>query len=122
MQEPPRKRPRREDDDVVEEYLKGPLATLAPSTVAEHDAVYHMQRYPDQRVANDRPRLDHEGLPIALLYHGFGHFLDIATGASTDRIFDIDQRGFEMNVDEFMWNVGVYCDGEDYRRPLCYTT
>jgi hypothetical protein len=121
---PPRKRPR--EDDAAEEYLKGPLATSAPSAVAKHNAVCDMQKQPGLRVANDRPsHSDTDQLPIALLYHGFGHFLDLATGALTDPMLDIErrefeeninQREFEENIDGFMTSMNAYYTKEDHRR------
>jgi hypothetical protein len=67
-----------------------------------------MQNQPSERVANDRPNSDDEHLPIALLYHGFGHFLDVANGASTDHILNIDLRQFESSVNDFMSSMNMY--------------
>lgn len=107
-EEPSPKRPRIEDDDAGEYLLNSYLATLAPTAVAKPRAVYRMQNQPSERVANDRPNSDDEHLPIALLYHGFGHFLDVANGASTDHILNIDLRQFESSVKDFMSSMDTY--------------
>ena len=100
--EPPRKRFR-----IGDGYLNSCLGELAPSTVAKPSVV---QNQPGDRDANDRPKSDAEHLPIALLYHGFGHFLDVADGASTDHILNIDRRQFEFSVDNFMGLMNLYYD------------
>jgi hypothetical protein len=121
LPEPSPKRPRIVDDDAGE-YLNSRLARSAPSTVAKPNVVYEMQNQPSDRVANDRPTSDAEHLPIALLYHGFGHFLDVAKGASTDHILDIDWRQFESSVDDFMSSMNMYYFSEMDRcgQALCY--
>lgn len=89
---------------------------MAPSDVARSSLVCKMQKNPSQRVANDRPEPDANHLPIALLYHGFGRFADIANGISTDHILDnIDWRTFEEKVDEFMTSMDNYYIKEIFR-------
>ncbi|KAH9035006.1 hypothetical protein EDB85DRAFT_1889513 [Lactarius pseudohatsudake] len=80
-----------------------------------HSEVQKMQMEQEKHVANDCPHLDTNHLPIALLYKGFGHFLDVAAGASTDPVFDINQRQFELNVDKFMMSMNAYYPAEDER-------
>ncbi|KAI9464007.1 hypothetical protein BJY52DRAFT_1250959 [Lactarius psammicola] len=111
--EPSRKRPRRED--ATEEYMKGPLVVKAPSAVAAHSEVFKMQMESKTRVANDRPHSDADHLPIALLYHGFGRFLDAATGAPVDDVLNFDRRQFELNVDGFMTAMNLYYANERER-------
>lgn len=121
LPEPSPKRPRIEDDDPGE-YLNSCLARLAPSTVAKPSVVRGIQNQPSDRVANDRPNSDAEHLPIALLYHGFGHFLDVANGASTDYILNIDWPQFESCVVDFMTSMNMYYFSEMDRsgQALCY--
>jgi len=87
----------------------------APSYVATHSEVRKMQREPKTRVANDRPHSDPDHPPVALLYHGFGRFLDVAAGASTDPVLNIDRRQFELNVDQFMTSMNLYHPNERER-------
>lgn len=71
-------------------YLNNCLGKLASSTAAKPGVVRRVQNQPSDRVGNDRPNSDAEQLPIALSYHGFGHFLDVTDGASTNHILNID--------------------------------
>jgi hypothetical protein len=67
-----------------------------------------MQR--GERVANDRPVVDADYLPIALLYHGFGRFLDVANGPSLGDTPDtnINWPKFEVEVNEFIKSMDLY--------------
>lgn len=107
-QEPTQKRPRIDNDDDHGEYLDENLGTITPSKVARTDVVLRVQADPNQRLVNDRPQMDTDRLPIALLYHGFGHFLDTFEGTSTDHTLSFHRRTFEMKVDEFTRSMNKY--------------
>jgi hypothetical protein len=107
LPEPARKRPRIDDDSG--KYLQKDFGTIAPSEVAKPSLVYKNQNKHSERIANDRPTPDIDHLPIALLYRGFGHFLDVSNGASMmDHTLPINRRTFEEKVDEFMVSMNEY--------------
>ncbi|KAF8262333.1 hypothetical protein EI94DRAFT_1743908 [Lactarius quietus] len=91
---------------------------MAPCHVAQYRQVCNLQKEPNQRIANDRPRLDADHLPTALLYHGFGRFLDASSGASTYHNLDINPREFESRVDKFMASMDAYYDFEVDRKAI----
>ena len=112
-----RKRPRIDEESVdYEKYVDKTLGTMAPSTVAKTSVVLGVQRDPTDRFVNDRPETDTDQLPIALSYHGFGWFLDVLKGASTDPILKFNRRTFEEKVDEFVRFMNEYYPNEDKRR------
>ena len=96
-------------------YLHKSLGTLAPSVVAKSSEVYRVQRDPSDRLMNDRPQTDTDRVPIALLYHGFGRFLDALKGASTDHTHSSDRQMFEEKVDEFVGFMNEYYRDESIR-------
>ena len=98
--------------EAAEDYLESPLAMSAPSAIAVHSEVRTMQRISSHRVMNDRPAPDTNHPPIALLYYGFGRFLDFATGASMEPMLDFDQRQLEFSVDGFMASMNAYFGSE----------
>ena len=111
--EPAQKRPRIARDNG--KYLHKSLGTLAPSTVAKPSEVYRVQLDPSDRLMNDRPKTDTDRVPIALLYHGFGRFLDVLKGASTHDTLRFDRRTFEEKVDEFVGFMNEYYPNESIR-------
>ena len=88
---------------------------MAPSTVAKPSEVYRVQLDPSDRLMNDRPKTDTDRVPIALLYHGFGRFLDVLKGASTHDTLRFDRRTFEEKVDEFVGFMNEYYPNESIR-------
>ncbi|KAI0246413.1 hypothetical protein BJV78DRAFT_151983 [Lactifluus subvellereus] len=78
LTESPRKRSRKEDDDQTPSYFTSPAVQGAPSSIAECSNVRKLQENPVTRFANDRSYNDTQFPPVALLYHGFGRFLDCA--------------------------------------------
>jgi hypothetical protein len=113
LPEPARKRLRIDDDPG--KYLQGDFGTIAPSEAAKLSLVIKNQNKPDERMANDRPERDTDHLPIALLYHGFGRFLDVSKGTSTDHTLPINRRTFEEKVDEFVVSMNKYYLKEEAR-------
>lgn len=91
-----------------------------PPSVSKHEEILKNQMQPDERVANDRPLVDVDYLPIALSYHGFGRFLDVANGASLDDALDIDinWRKFEDEVNEYMNTMNLYYKNELARNKV----
>ena len=71
---------------------------------------------PNQRILDDRPKAD-AMTPIALLYHGFGTFLDtfnrLGDGPS---IIDERQRQLEKAVDNFANEMADYFKDKEMRR------
>ena len=113
LPEPAQKRPRIARDHG--KYLHKSLGTMAPSTIAKTSEVYKVQHDPSDRLMNDRPKTDTDRVPIALLYHGFGRFLDVLKGASTHDTLTFDRRTFEEKVDEFVGFMNEYYRNEGIR-------
>jgi hypothetical protein len=117
--EPPSKRARKEDDE-RRNFFNGPYGKKAPSTVAKFSEFSKIQKRSEERVANDRPGIDANHLPIALSYHGFGRFLDVANGHLLDDIpeIDIKWRELEVKVDRFINSMNLYYDDKTARNNM----
>ncbi|KII85721.1 hypothetical protein PLICRDRAFT_56927 [Plicaturopsis crispa FD-325 SS-3] len=65
-------------------YKKARIALEAPSKYSTLFNVSARQEDHEQRVWNDRPECEDRLAPIALLYEGFGRFLDVIDGRDED--------------------------------------
>ncbi|KAI0263452.1 hypothetical protein BC834DRAFT_313901 [Gloeopeniophorella convolvens] len=119
-----KKRSRTQYEESTPPFLLGPMITLSPSSAARPDEVRSMQQYSDQRVANNRPNVDFGHTPIALLYRGFGCFLDhIACGsADTVDVADgVNIHALEEPVGAFVDAMRDYYPDEETRRDAAVT-
>ncbi|EGO20156.1 hypothetical protein SERLADRAFT_417942 [Serpula lacrymans var. lacrymans S7.9] len=75
-----------------------------------------------ERILDDRPSPDKVIPPVALLYHGFGLFLDICRGRlDIQQLKEVKQKDLKLAVDIFAQKMsGYYCD-EDERRDAALT-
>ncbi|RXW24601.1 hypothetical protein EST38_g1201 [Candolleomyces aberdarensis] len=87
------------------------LAQDAPSQVARSSTYKSIQHDPFEKILDDRPSPDADIAPIALLYHGFGHFEDII---ACRKATDIEQ--FKPAVDKFAEAMSRFYLFEDERR------
>ncbi|KAJ2935505.1 hypothetical protein H1R20_g1589, partial [Candolleomyces eurysporus] len=87
------------------------LAQDAPSQVARSSTYKSIQHNPSEKILDDRPSPDADIAPIALLYHGFGHFEDII---ACRKATDIER--FKPAVDNFAETMSRFYRHEDERR------
>jgi hypothetical protein len=64
-------------EGVFDRLKRAKIVTTAPSTTGKLAIYEHLQYQPSEKILDDRPEPDADIPPIPLLYHGFGHFLDI---------------------------------------------
>jgi len=67
----------------VDEFLRLKIVLDAPSNVSKPENYRAIQKQPQQRILDDRPRADRFIPPISLLYDGFGIFDDVFRGQSS---------------------------------------
>ncbi|TFK18037.1 hypothetical protein FA15DRAFT_731608 [Coprinopsis marcescibilis] len=87
------------------------LIDLAPSQIAKPAQYKSLQQNPSQKILDDRPSPDVDVAPIALLYHGFGHFEDIITCREA---INIEQC--RSSVDAFAEAMSCFYPTENDRR------
>lgn len=96
---------------------KSKLVKTTPSMVAKPSKYKEIQFDDSQKILDDRPTPDLDVAPIALLYYGFGHFLDICRGhTDVPGLNDVHQSKTRENVTTFMDDMCKYYDGETERR------
>lgn len=86
------------------------LIETAPSLIAQPSRYRSLQGNPSQKVFDDRPS-DPDIAPIALLYHGFGHFQDIISHREA-----VNTKRWRSGVDRFAEAMSCYYSREDERR------
>jgi hypothetical protein len=74
-----------------------------------------LQNDPDTKILDDRPLPDSVP-PASLLYHGFGHFLDIFRGHEDVSHPPQWRRNLELAVDWFAEEMTIIHDNEDERK------
>lgn len=90
------------------------LVRTAPSEMGKLENYRALQRIPSQRILDDRPAPDSIP-PVALLYGGFGSFVD-AFGRRGDIChLDGKRRNLEMAVDSFAEKMADIYDDEAHR-------
>ncbi len=93
--------------------------TGAPSKTAKSETYESLQRDPSQKIFDDRPEPDADFPPVALLYEGFGHFLDIMDcRRDVPGLTDIDIMGLHKEVDGFASQMNKFYKDEDARREV----
>ncbi|KAJ3505993.1 hypothetical protein NLJ89_g7119 [Agrocybe chaxingu] len=94
-----RKRPL---DALFELAKKAKLTKLTPSDASKPTTYQDMQHDDLQRVLDDRPSPDLDIPPAALLYSGFGHFIDVLNGSDDVPLLEnVDFPALEDAVDNF---------------------
>ncbi|EJC99037.1 uncharacterized protein FOMMEDRAFT_161252 [Fomitiporia mediterranea MF3/22] len=112
----PAKRSRPSAESAFKTLKRSKFATMAPSTFAT-PSVYKKNQETDQRILDDRPCPDTDVPPIALLYAGFGRFIDIYQGdKEAPTLSREDAACFETAVDEFADEMTCFYDHENLRR------
>ncbi|KAI5992722.1 hypothetical protein EDD15DRAFT_2368000 [Pisolithus albus] len=119
--QPPRvvtqKRERSTSDDLYERAKRSRIVLAAPSTAGQPDFYQSLQKDPSQKILDDCPKLDSDVAPAALLYEGFGHFLDIMDGhLDVPGLADIDTAKLFSEVDEFARKMNEDYADEDLQR------
>ncbi|KAF8330667.1 hypothetical protein F5887DRAFT_1287113 [Amanita rubescens] len=106
-----------EQDDMFNRLKRAKTTTDAPSKTAKSEAYESLQRDPSQKIFDDRPEPDPHFPPVALLYEGFGHFLDIMDGRrDVPGLTDIDIMELHKEVDGFASQMNRFYQNEDARR------
>ncbi|KAI6026765.1 hypothetical protein BKA83DRAFT_4247507 [Pisolithus microcarpus] len=97
----PQKRERSTSDDLYERAKRSKIVITPPSTAGKPDVYQSLQKDPSQKIFDDHPKPDPNVAPAALLYEGFGHFLDIMDGRpGVPGLADIDTTKLFSEVDE----------------------
>ncbi|KAI6026740.1 hypothetical protein BKA83DRAFT_4247357 [Pisolithus microcarpus] len=113
----PQKRERSTSDDLYERAKRSKIVITPPSTVGKPDVYQSLQKDPSEKIFDDRPKPDRDVAPAALLYEGFGHFLDIMDGRSNvPGLADIDTTKLFSEVDEFACKMNEDYADEDLQR------
>ena len=85
--------------------------------MGQRSAYVTLQRDPSEKIFDDRPEPDPDFPPIALLYEGFGHFLDIMDGRdNVPGLAEIDIMQLHTEVDEFATKMNGFYRDEAARR------
>jgi len=75
---------------------------FAPSSLGQTGIYQPMQKDPQEKILDDRPKEDNNIPPISLLYDGFGRFLDIFAGdTNVEGVNDVKVSELQFAVDEF---------------------
>jgi hypothetical protein len=103
-----------EQEDTLRRVKRSKIVTIAPSSAAKPDIFETLE--PTEKIFDDRPEPDPNIPPFALLYEGFGHFLDIVDGHDAPGVADIDVMKLHKEVDELASKMNRYYDYEYERR------
>ncbi|KAF8343363.1 hypothetical protein F5887DRAFT_1283597 [Amanita rubescens] len=87
-----------EQEDILYRVKRAKIVTIAPSSAAKPDISETLE--PTEKIFDDRPEPDPNIPPVALLYEGFGHFLDIMDGRDVPGMADIDVMKLHREVDD----------------------
>jgi len=91
--------------------------------VGKPDFYESLQRDPSEKIFDDRPEPDPNIPSVALLYEGFGHFLDIMDGRNdVPGLPDIDITKLHREVDNFASEMNEYYDNEIGRRDAALSS
>ena len=107
-----------ESTNVHSQLKRTRLATEPPSSLAEQQNYESLQQDPLERILDDRPTPDLSIPPIPLLYHGFGHFLDIIGCIDVDipGLADIKVAELRTAVDRLATGMAQVFDTEEDQR------
>lgn len=104
-------------DDLYERTKRSKIVTNPPSIAGTPDFFESLQKDQAEKILDDRPTPDHDVAPAALLYEGFGHFLDIMDGRlGVPGLVDIDTTKLASEADEFARKMNENYANEDSRR------
>jgi hypothetical protein len=106
-----------EPEGIFDRLKRAKIVTTPPSTTAKPEIYEALQQKPSEKIFDDRPEPDPDIPSIALLYEGFGHFLDIMDGRhDVPGLADIDVVKLQTEVDELASKMNEYYNHEDDRR------
>jgi len=89
----------------------------APSDTGKSAIYESLQQQTSEKILDDRPHPDLDIPPIPLLYHGFGHFLDIMDARDdVPGLADVDVPELRNAVDDLAREMTGYFSKEDDRR------
>jgi len=95
--------------------MESTLVRTAPSEMGKLENYRALQRIPSQRILDDRPAPDSIP-PVALLYDGFGSFMDVFGRQGDICHLDGKRRNLEMAVDSFAEKMADIYDDEEADR------
>ena len=111
------KRTLHEPDDIFSCLKRAKIVTTAPSTTAKPEVYEPLQLELFEKIFDDRPKLEPDIPSVALLYEGFGHFLDIMDGRNgVSGLVDINVTELYNEVDTFASKMNEYYEDENDRR------
>lgn len=106
-----------EEEDHLHRIKRTKIVTIAPSSSGKPDVYESLQQEPAEKIFDDRPEPDFKIPSVALLYEGFGHFLDIMDGRNNvPGLADIDIMKLHKEVDGFASKMNKYYTDENARR------
>lgn len=108
-----------DDEENAHSVLKrAKLVTTAPSDISKVAAYRELQSNDHQKILDDRSSSPDQDIPsIALLYHGFGYFLDVCRGEkNVPGTEKVNWKVLKENVDAFADAMVLTYGHEDDRR------
>ncbi|KAI5982877.1 hypothetical protein EDD15DRAFT_2377107 [Pisolithus albus] len=113
----PQKRGLPISEGLYERAKRSKIVITPPSIVGIPDFYHSLQKDPSEKILDDCPELDSDVAPAALLYEGFGHFLDIMDGRpGVPGLADIDTMKLFSEVDQFACKMNEDYAYEDLQR------
>ncbi|KAI5994697.1 hypothetical protein EDD15DRAFT_2165643 [Pisolithus albus] len=113
----PQKRGLPISEGLYERAKRSKIVITPPSIVGIPDFYQSLQKDPSEKILDDCPEPDSDVAPAALLYEGFGHFLDIMDGRpDVPGLADIDTMKLFSEVDEFARKMNEDYAYEDLQR------
>jgi hypothetical protein len=104
-------------EDILNRLKRAKIVTWAPSETAKPAVYEHLQQETSEKIFDDRPAPEPDIPSVALLYEGFGHFLDIMDGRDdVPGLADIDVMDLRSAVDELASKMNQSFTTEDARR------
>jgi hypothetical protein len=104
-------------EDPLLRIKRAKIVTIAPPSTGKPDVYEYLQQDPAEKTFDDRPEPDVNIPSVALLYQGFGHFLDIMDGRNdVPGLADIDIMKLHKEVDGFASKMNMSYDDEKVRR------
>ncbi|KAK2459838.1 hypothetical protein APHAL10511_008159 [Amanita phalloides] len=106
-----------EPDEIFSRLKRSKIATTAPSITAKPEVFELLQLELSEKIFDDRPNPDPDIPSVALLYEGFGHFLDIMDGrGDVPGLTDINVKRLYIGVDTFASEMNKNYENENDRR------
>ena len=93
------------------------IVTNEPSDTEKSAVHQRIQEEPSENILDDCPEPDPDILPIALVYEGYGHFLDIMKARDdVPGLADVDVEELEDAVDDLASKMTGFFSNDDDRR------